>query len=71
MHDFPQLVKRMMHYNPVWEFVLVFRVGAPDAKDYIYATTLHRNTQAAFGTNVPSFCSFNIHTSPELLETFE
>lgn len=69
--DFPQLVPRLLHYNPVWEFVLVFRVGAAETKDYIYATTLHRNVQAAFGNNVPTFCSFNIHSMPDLLETFE
>lgn len=70
-HDFPELVKRVLKYNPVWEFVLVFRVGAPEAKDYIYATTLNRNIQTAFGNQMPAVCTFNIHTIPELLETFE
>ena len=69
--EFPQLMSRILQYNPVWEFVLVFRVGAPEAKDYIYATTLNRNVQTAFGGNVPTFCSFNLHSVPELLETFE
>lgn len=67
--DFPQLLSRMLQYNPVWEFVLVFRVGAIESKDYIYATTLNRNIQAAFGPDLPTFCSFNLHSMPDLLDT--